>query len=197
MTRLTIFLALLINGLTFASNRPGPDPLPQGASDIGSFWAMAQLGGWIGYVIMGVLALGLFLIIYKRVDLFMDKRASQKLRQAAFHRMGLDEIESMTNRQSLLAETIAHLIEFYRAGGQTSDIHQELVVYINQENERFETFRGWLNFFSDSAGALGLLGTVWGVFLTFFGGSLDSEKILNGMGVALITTLLGLVQYSN
>jgi biopolymer transport protein ExbB/TolQ len=228
MLRFTIILFLLMSGFALVLYGQEPVYMPGGASDIGSFWAMARLGGWIGYVIMGVLALGLFLIIYKRVDLFMDKRDSQKLRQAAFHRMGLDEIESMTNRQSLLAETIAHLIEFYRAGGQTSDIHQELVVYINQENEllaetiahliefyraggqtsdihqelvvyinqeneRFETFRGWLNFLSDSAGALGLLGTVWGVFLTFFGGSLDSEKILNGMGVALITTLLGLV----
>lgn len=195
MVRLTTILFLLMGGFAPALYGQEPVSFPGGASDIGSFWAMAKLGGWIGYVIMGVLALGLFLIVYKAVGLFMDKRASRKLHLAAFPQMGLEEIESMTgsNGNSLLSETLGHLIGFYRAGGQTADIHQELVVYINQESERFETFRGWLNFLSDSAGALGLLGTVWGVFLTFFGGSLDSEKILNGMGVALITTLLGLV----
>lgn len=195
MARLITILFLFMSGLTLALYGQEPVYMPGGASDIGSFWAMAKLGGWIGYVIMGVLALGLFLIVYKALDLFMDRRASRKLRLAVFPQMGLDEIESMTssNGNSLLSETLGHLIQFYRAGGRIADIHQELVVYINQENEHFETFRGWLNFLSDSAGALGLLGTVWGVFLTFFGGSLDSEKILNGMGVALITTLLGLV----
>ncbi|PTM14701.1 MAG: hypothetical protein DA443_04385, partial [Bacteroidetes bacterium] len=41
--------------------------------------------------------------------------------------------------------------------------------------------------------ALGLLGTVWGMFMVFSSGSLDKDTILAGMGVALLTTLLGLV----
>ena len=46
---------------------------------------------------------------------------------------------------------------------------------------------------SDTAGALGLLGTIWGMYTTFIGGNLQPEQILSGMGIALVTTLLGLI----
>mgnify|MGYP005725968879 CR=1 FL=1 len=165
------------------------------ASDVGSFWAMAQLGGNIGYVIMVVLALGIFLIVLKGVQLFIDKTQSKALLHTSLSRMSVGEIKEMSGHYqgSILGKTIGHLIDFHHAGGHAESIHNELVFYMDQENENFETYRNWLHFLSDSAGALGLLGTVWGVFLTFFGGNLDSEKILNGMGIALITTLLGLV----
>jgi len=45
---------------------------------------------------------------------------------------------------------------------------------------------------SDVAGGVGLLGTVWGMYLTFFQGAADKTTILTGMGVALSTTLVGL-----
>lgn len=189
-------------------------------SDVKSFWAMAQLGGGIGYVIMGVLTVGLFLIFLKGLELLMDQYHSRPLRKASFANMNLTEIghlaadaiegsskEDAKNRHessyfihsglkvrySILGKGVEHLLSFYRAVGNASNMQQELMTFVDQQIEKFEAFRNRLHFLSDSAGALGLMGTVWGVFLTFFGGNLDSEKILNGMGVALITTLLGLV----
>lgn len=164
-------------------------------SDIESFWAMARLGGGIGYVIMAVLAIGLFLILLKSIELLMDRKNSGRLRKAAYAALPLEEIEGLALRakNSILGGMVAHLLAFYHVAGGHAAMQQELVAYLDQQSENFETFRSRMNFLSDSAGALGLLGTVWGVFLTFFGGSLDSEKILNGMGVALVTTLLGLV----
>ncbi len=50
-----------------------------------------------------------------------------------------------------------------------------------------------VNFLSDTAGALGLLGTVWGIFATFHSGRLDGPTILQGMSVSLVTTLVGLI----
>ena len=50
-----------------------------------------------------------------------------------------------------------------------------------------------MGFISDTAGALGVLGTVWGIFETFHGGKLDGPTILQGMSVSLVTTLVGLV----
>ncbi len=48
-------------------------------------------------------------------------------------------------------------------------------------------------FISDSEGALGLLGTVWGMYTTFMGGIMQPQYIIGGMGVALVTTLYGLI----
>ena len=198
MYRLCFYLTIF--GLSLSALRANPAdslaaPLRSGNGDVGSFWAMAQLGGGIGYIIMAVLALGLFLILFKGINLYIDKRNSRSLIGAGFAGMSLPAIMELTREsaQTIAGNTLRHLIEFHRAGGHAESMHNELVFYVDQENEKFETYRSWLNFLSDSAGALGLLGTVWGVFLTFFGGNLDSEKILNGMGIALITTLLGLV----
>lgn len=165
------------------------------SSELASFWSMAQLGGNIGYVIMGVLAIGLFLIFLRVVDLVIDYFRSRTLAQIDFQKQKLTDIERLAKEKadSILGQLINHLIEFYKATNTAQFMQQELQAVLEMENEKFEAFRNRLYFLSDSAGALGLLGTVWGVFLTFFGGSLDSEKILNGMGVALITTLLGLV----
>ncbi|RMF62152.1 MAG: hypothetical protein D6748_00045 [Calditrichaeota bacterium] len=199
MERIYQLKSLLIGAITLLSStaiaQPGFSPKVNRISDINSFWAMAQLGGGIGYLIMGVLAVGVFLILIKVIELILDKKNSRDLLRISFQDKSIAEIEEMVsdNGGSLLKNTILHLIHFFRAGGDARDMHQELIEYLEKENEKFEAYRNWLSFLSDSAGALGLLGTVWGVFLTFFGGNLDSEKILNGMGVALITTLLGLV----
>lgn len=164
-------------------------------SDIESFWNMAQLGGGIGYVIIAVLAVGLFLIFLKSIELFIDKRHSGAIRKAVFAGLSIPEIRKLANENndSILSEVVLHLLNFFGAAKSVNPLQQELATLIDQQIEKFEAFRNRLHFLSDSAGALGLLGTVWGVFLTFFGGNLDSEKILSGMGVALITTLLGLV----
>ncbi len=190
-------LFLLVMELPAIARGAIPDAMqsPGKITDITSFWAMARLGGGIGYVIMGVLAVGIFLIIYKLIELVLDKRHSATLLRISFQDKSITDIEDLVrgNGGSLLKNAIIHLIDFFRAGGNARDMHQELIEFLDSEHDKFETYRNWLSFLSDSAGALGLLGTAWGVFLTFFGGNLDSEKILNGMGVALITTLLGLV----
>ncbi len=164
-------------------------------SDIQSFWNMAQYGGGVGYVIMGVLAVGLFLIVLKGIELLVDHYHSRPFLRASLAGMSFPEIEALSRNKdnSMLGETFRHLLAFYHSLGSAANMQQEVAAVIEQHIERFESFRNRLHFLSDSAGALGLLGTVWGVFLTFFGGNLDSEKILNGMGVALVTTLLGLV----
>jgi hypothetical protein len=93
-----------------------------------------------------------------------------------------------------MGQLLLGLVNLYNVSGSTQAIQQEISNYLQYVQDRFDSFRGRMAFLSDSAGALGLLGTVWGMFLTFFGGNLgDSEKILNGMGVALVTTLIGLV----
>ena len=195
---ITILIMSVLNVLAFAQQpvTESPEAAQSAAvgSEVGSFWAMAQLGGNIGYGIMVVLALGVFLIVLKGIQLIVDRMQSRPILQTSFSQMDVEDIDNMVshNQGSILGKTLGHLIDFHRAGGHAESIHNELVFYVDQENEGFETYRNWLHFLSASAGALGLLGTVWGVFLTFFGGNLDSEKILNGMGVALITTLLGL-----
>ena len=164
--------------------------------DLESFWAMIQLGGGIGYLTIGVFALGLFLALVKFFELFNDGRFTKRLEVIEFGRVPYEEIPSriQPGSNSWLGRLLLSLLNIYRISGSTENAQDEITNFMQYVQDRFESFRGRMAFLSDSAGALGLLGTVWGMFLTFFGGNLsDSEKILNGMGVALVTTLIGLV----
>jgi biopolymer transport protein ExbB/TolQ len=65
--------------------------------------------------------------------------------------------------------------------------------FVASERDSFESFNRIINYLSDTSGALGLLGTVWGIFLTFHSGKMDGPTILQGMSIALVTTLVGIV----
>ncbi len=158
-----------------------------------TFIGLITLGGIIAYVIVGVFIVGVVFLFWNAIELFLDYRNSKELMTLKFSEISLDQLKnSLENRQeSHLRGLLQHIILFYEAGDSATEIHEELVGHINVKTESYETYRNWLGFLADAAGGLGLLGTVWGIFRTFFGGALDPDKILNGMGIALITTLVG------
>jgi biopolymer transport protein ExbB/TolQ len=161
-----------------------------------SFWSMIQLGGNIGYLTIVVLGIGLFLALVRLLELMNDARHMRHALKLQFATLPLEEMPKQIHLSgnSWLGQLLISLVNLYRISGSTQAIQQEISNFLQYITDQFDSFRGRMAFLSDSAGALGLLGTVWGMFLTFFGGNLgDSEKILNGMGVALITTLIGLV----
>lgn len=174
---------------------------PTEISDIGSFWELTKLGGKVRWGIFGVLIIGLALIVQKMVELFSEQRKSKKLLDEDISTISLDNItkkideskENDNSKQNMVTEIFDKLLNLYENTGQTSTFNTEISNFITFQQDRFETFNNRIAFLSDTAGALGLLGTVWGMFRTFFGGNLDKQVILDGMGVALITTLLGLV----
>jgi biopolymer transport protein ExbB/TolQ len=171
-------------------------PMSSPVGDVKSFWSMIQLGGGIGYLIIAVLAIGLFLALVRFLELFNDGRSARHLMRLQFAALAVEEMPRQIHpaANSWLGQLLLNLVNLYSVAGSTQALQQEISSYLQYVQDRFDSFRGRMAFLSDSAGALGLLGTVWGMFLTFFGGNLgDSEKILNGMGVALVTTLIGLV----
>ncbi len=160
-----------------------------------TFWQLTTTGGNVAYVILGVLCLGLLIIAFKAVKITFDWHYSKDLVQVDFKQLELTEIEAQVkkSRKSTMRQMMEYILGFYRAGGDSMSVQQELTTFVDLKNDQFESYRNWVNFLSDSAGGLGLLGTVWGIFQTFFGGDLDPDKILNGMAVALITTLFGVI----
>ncbi len=74
-----------------------------------------------------------------------------------------------------------------------SDFGSETSSFIQNLKDQFNTFATRMFYLSDTAGALGLLGTVWGMFMVFFKGTMVMDDILHGMGVALATTIVGLI----
>jgi hypothetical protein len=109
--------------------------------------------------------------------------------------MSLKEIVALVSRQeeSMLAALWSTMLNVFQTRPGEGMLHDEISNFVSFEQDRFAVFNRRMEFLSDTAGALGLMGTVWGMFTVFFQGTSEQEVILRGMGIALITTLLGLV----
>jgi biopolymer transport protein ExbB/TolQ len=162
---------------------------------IGNFWDLTKHAGGFRWLIFGVLVVGVFLISMKIYELIIDKRRANKLESAELEKMELNHISRLIAHQQdhMSSRLMATMLNVFQTGKSAETLHEEIANYIKFQHDRFGTFRTRIDFLSDTAGALGLLGTVWGMFVVFFSGNLDKQVILTGMGIALLTTLLGLV----
>jgi biopolymer transport protein ExbB/TolQ len=164
-------------------------------TDLKSLWDMTKLGGGFRWIIIGLFVVGMMTVIYKVSELLLDAKHSHELEQVNLRKASLVDISAVikNNKKSLLSHLFKYMIDLYQTRKSAEGFSDEIIDYIQIHQDRFQAFQTKMLFFSDTAGALGLLGTVWGMFLTFFGGDLEKHKILSGMGIALITTLMGLV----
>jgi len=162
---------------------------------LGDFWSLTQQAGPLRWPIYLVLAFGLIQVFVKLWELVRDRRVSSGLRSADLASMSLRDITELVGRQdeSMLSSLQATMLNVFQTRPGEGLLHDEISNFVAFQQGRFEVFRRRMDFLSDTAGALGLMGTVWGMFTVFFQGSAEQDVILRGMGIALITTLLGLV----
>lgn len=102
-------------------------------------------------------------------------------------------VSSESAAKTTVFELFSKLYEVFKAKQDIDEFNSELSNYIDYLKNKFNPFLVRLSYLSDSAGALGLLGTVWGMFLTFFSGTMEQAEIIQGMGIALATTIIGIV----
>jgi biopolymer transport protein ExbB/TolQ len=143
------------------------------------------------------LLFGLMLGLYQGYLLFAEAKKSKPLAKMSFGQSSPAQIAKELNSPSGASElgrSLRLLFNSFLEGERgEDDYHNEVTLATQVRKERFQTFRNWETFFSDSAGALGLLGTVAGIYITFMSGNLNAELVLRGMALALATTLVGLV----
>lgn len=166
-----------------------------GGFAIGDFWSLTRQAGPLRWPIFFILAFGLIQVFAKLYELLRDRSVSGPLRSVDFATMSLEEIAELVSKQrsSMLASLQATMINVFQTRPGEGLLHDEITNFVQFRQDQFDVFRRRMEFLSDTAGALGLMGTVWGMFTVFFQGTAEQEVILRGMGIALITTLLGLV----
>ncbi|WP_340106293.1 MotA/TolQ/ExbB proton channel family protein [Rhodohalobacter sp. 8-1] len=160
-----------------------------------SMWTLVGQAGNIRYPIFAILVVGLFLISLKVFELYRDNNKSTALMNTPFPDLNLKQMVRTLERQTdhMLSRVMAKLINVFQTNKNADYLHDEISNYSQLQQNNFNSFKNRIDFLSDTAGALGLLGTVWGMFVVFYTGSLEKETILAGMGLALMSTLLGLV----
>ncbi len=160
-----------------------------------NLWALTEKAGPLRWPIFVVFVIGVFLVCFKLFELMADQRESRNIETLEFRTMGLQQIIRTISgqRESMLSRLHAIMLNVFNSQQANADLHDEIANFVQFQQDRFDTFRRRVDFLSDTAGALGLLGTVWGIFTVFSQGLLDDQVILTGMGFALITTLLGII----
>ncbi|MCI0692051.1 MotA/TolQ/ExbB proton channel family protein [candidate division KSB1 bacterium] len=169
-----------------------------------NFSQVTDQGGPVMYPIYGVFIVGLGVVIFQFVRIFFDRRYAKPIK-TTIEKMMVDEgghteekiarIAQLTDQygKSNLARLLGKLCDLWQRDPSAEALQVEIDGYVSSVKERYEIGRNFAILLSDTAGALGLLGTVLGMYITFMPGQLESSQIISGMGVALVTTISGLV----
>jgi len=146
-------------------------------------------------IIALVFFLGLLFVFEELRRTFFDSFRSRRLRKMDLINSPLEEVAQEIDRvpNTRLAKLISSLMTLHSSTGSLESIQNEIDLFIRNRQERFNSFRTRLDFLSDSAGALGLLGTVWGIFNAFESKDWRPENILPDIGFALVTTFIGII----
>ncbi len=142
-----------------------------------------------------VTAVGLALIIHRALLEYRQKLRSQALLARPIEYASLSQfVQSLNGAQaSRAAVLLQQMITTFTKTRKADSLQNDIGNFMQGEKDHLDAFNRIIIFLSDTAGALGLLGTVWGIFIVFYGGKMDGPTILRGMSVALITTLVGLL----
>lgn len=166
-----------------------------GGFALGDFWSLTQQAGPLRWPIFFILGVGLLQVFAKLHELMRDRRVSKGLSSIDLTSAPLDQISAYVSQQeeSMLSSLQSAMLNVFQTRSSEGMLHDEISNFVSFQKDQFGAFRRRMEFLSDTAGALGLMGTVWGMFTVFFQGTSEQDVILRGMGIALITTLLGLV----
>jgi biopolymer transport protein ExbB/TolQ len=159
--------------------------------------AFIDKGKPIGHVILALLVIAIFLVVDQLRVHLLEKVRARELLKADARAMDRQSFEELARRagESRIGRVLVEAEGLYRQSGDLSLLSTEAEVYREREEHRFNTFESRMAFLADTAGGLGLLGTVWGIYRGFAAKAVaqTNEELLAAMSVALVTTFLGIV----
>ena len=148
---------------------------------------------WLLSVVMVAISVEYFISI-RRVNILPDVVREQI---AVFfeNKQYREAIEMTANDPSLLSYVV-HAALTEAANGYTA-MERAMEEASEERTTKLLRHIEWLNLLGNIGPMLGLLGTVWGMIQAFFkivekGGMPDPKSLAGSIGIALVTTLLGL-----
>ena len=212
----------LATGDTASADTGGKESNGQASTEKNTLLAIIKAAGNFAYFLALDFILGIIFIAQQLLVLIREAKDAKKIPMEQIPKLGYEEIEKMftqvkddeiisieKEKEELeklpllrrifrrkkasafqLAYQLFNVFSHQRSTASFTEITDSFIQYLK---DTFNSFATRLSFLSDTAGALGLLGTVWGMFLLFYGADFDKTKIFQGMGLALSTTIIGLV----
>lgn len=156
-------------------------------------------GGSVGYVIIGLGIICLFLGLIKILEIISFKTLSPKQVQRILEHIEQGEIDKAKTESSKISGIGRELLEtgienINEKRGTLEELLYEKILRVRPKLEKFLPF---IAITAAAAPLLGLLGTVTGMIKTFslitIFGTGDAKSLSSGISEALVTTELGLV----
>ena len=152
-----------------------------------TFIGRIQLGQEVGYVIMTVGLLGALAFLYQLFSLVFVRLAVSKQ---------LKNLDHPTANNPLGRVLLAFKGDKNRIEEDAEVAELRITEAVLHEVPKLERFQAFLRLAVAAGPLLGLIGTVWGMILTFQSitesGSSDPKLMATGIGQAMIATVLGL-----
>ncbi len=171
----------------------------EAAPNISYFKVLVMGGGVIGYILwaLNIVTWGLSIMYFINIrrTVLLPPMTTVQLQEMFEARQYREVLEATEEDPSFLG-TVMHAALSEASYGYSS---MERAMEEASEAQTTKHLRSieWLNLIGNIGPMLGLMGTVWGMIGAFFTivqeGQAKPEKMAGDIGVALVTTLLGLV----
>jgi biopolymer transport protein ExbB len=152
-----------------------------------SFMGRIKLGQEVGYVIMTVGALGALAFLFQLVSLVLVRLSVSSQ---------LKNLDRPTPNNPLGRVLLAFKGDKNRIEEDSEVAELRITEAVLREVPKLERFQAFLRLAVAAGPLLGLIGTVWGMIITFQSitesGSSDPKLMATGIGQAMIATVLGL-----
>ena len=183
------------NRTNMANQTNQVDPNQDNAEEKLTVWKIVKMTDWLFWPFVLIIATGIMLVTYRTLFEHREKTRSQALMNEKIRAKGIRGLVQLirSSTPTRASRLMYQMVTTFDKTNSAEPIGDDINQYLFSEKDSFETFNRINGFLSESAGALGLLGTVWGIFQTFHAGKLDGPTILQGMSVSLVTTLVGLI----
>ena len=164
---------------------------PQEIQSFSILELFSQAGGF-QWPILAVLIAGLIILMLRMVRLIRDDLAARPLKQLSLNSITFSALLEARKRaaDSLYTQLLSGLIQLHRSpeamGREVSDI-------ATASHAAYERTQRMVNYCSSTAGGLGLLGTLVGIYALFSTGTRDAQTIFAGIAIAVVSTLLGII----
>ena len=94
---------------------------------------------------------------------------------------------------SLYRRLLAGMLQVWHNAPEPAALGQESGTVLEAARAAYGRTQRMVGFFSSTAGGLGLLGTLVGIYALFSAETRDAQTIFAGIAIAIVSTLLGIV----
>ncbi len=166
-------------------------PVAQGDTLLG---LLTQAGGF-QWPILAVLAAGLLALALASMRLVLDLRFARTMAGLPVDTLDAQDFEAAleNNEPCLYRRLLRGMMQVWYNAPLASALGHEAGLVLQATRAAYGRTQRLVGFLSSTAGGLGLLGTLAGIYALFSAQTRDAQTIFAGIAIAVVSTLLGIV----